>query len=66
MLLNGFFYTDRAECGYQSHSITQTCTLDFSFTFQEKKNKILFPPSFEPGTFCVLGERDNDYTTGTN
>lgn len=31
-----------------------------------KKKKILFPPSFEPGTFCVLGERDNDYTTGTN
>ncbi len=25
----------------------------------------LFPPSFEQGTFRVLGERDNDYTTET-
>lgn len=38
----------------------------FQFYISRKKNKILFPASFEPGTFCVLGERDNDYTTGTN
>ena len=26
---------------------------------------MLFPPGFEPGTFRVLGERDNHYTTET-
>ena len=25
----------------------------------------LFPPGFEPGTFRMLGERDNPYTTET-
>ena len=25
----------------------------------------LFPPGLEPGTFRVLGERDNHYTTET-
>ena len=25
----------------------------------------VFPPGFEPGTFRVLGERDNHYTTET-
>ena len=28
-------------------------------------NKEVFPPGFEPGTFRVLGERDNHYTTET-
>lgn len=35
----------------------------------EKKDipdKELFPPGFEPGTFRVLGERDNHYTTETS
>ena len=27
--------------------------------------KELFPPGLEPGTFRVLGERDNHYTTET-
>ena len=27
--------------------------------------KNLFPPGLEPGTFRVLGERDNHYTTET-
>ena len=27
--------------------------------------KDLFPPGIEPGTFCVLGRRDNRYTTET-
>ena len=27
--------------------------------------KTLFPPGLEPGTFRVLGERDNHYTTET-
>ena len=27
--------------------------------------KSLFPPGLEPGTFRVLGERDNHYTTET-
>ena len=26
----------------------------------------LFPPGLEPGTFRVLGERDNHYTTQTD
>ena len=26
----------------------------------------LFPPGLEPGTFRVLGERDNRYTTETD
>ena len=25
----------------------------------------MFPPGIEPGTFCVLGRRDNRYTTET-
>ena len=29
----------------------------------DKKN--MFPPGLEPGTFRVLGERDNHYTTET-
>ena len=29
------------------------------------KLKNLFPPGLEPGTFRVLGERDNHYTTET-
>ena len=28
-------------------------------------NVKLFPPGLEPGTFRVLGERDNHYTTET-
>ena len=27
--------------------------------------KNMFPPGLEPGTFRVLGERDNHYTTET-
>ena len=30
-----------------------------------KNKKKLFPPGLEPGTFRVLGERDNHYTTET-
>ncbi len=29
-------------------------------------NNNVFPPGFEPGTFRVLGERDNHYTTETS
>ncbi len=29
------------------------------------QNGHLFPPGLEPGTFRVLGERDNHYTTET-
>ena len=39
------------------------------FTFLSKIRKMsvknLFPPGLEPGTFRVLGERDNHYTTET-
>ena len=30
------------------------------------QEKNLFPPGLEPGTFRVLGERDNRYTTETD
>ena len=30
-----------------------------------KKGQLLFPPGIEPGTFRVLGERDNRYTMET-
>ena len=30
-----------------------------------KQLKSMFPPGLEPGTFRVLGERDNHYTTET-
>ena len=30
-----------------------------------EEKKTLFPPGLEPGTFRVLGERDNHYTTET-
>ena len=29
------------------------------------QNYRMFPPGLEPGTFRVLGERDNHYTTET-
>ena len=31
----------------------------------KKKKKLMFPPGIEPGTFRVLGERDNRYTMET-
>ena len=37
--------------------------LDLRTNFGPRKN--LFPPGLEPGTFRVLGERDNHYTTET-
>ena len=33
---------------------------------RKKARGRLFPPGFEPGTFRVLGERDNHYTTETD
>lgn len=36
----------------------------FQFYISRKKN--LVPAQFWTGDLCVLGERDNDYTTGTN
>ena len=33
--------------------------------WRENWNQKLFPPGLEPGTFRVLGERDNHYTTET-
>ena len=35
------------------------------FLKKKKKKKRLFPPGIEPGTFRVLGERDNRYTMET-
>ena len=32
---------------------------------ESSQNGIMFPPGLEPGTFRVLGERDNHYTTET-
>ena len=34
-------------------------------SFQNSETKSMFPPGLEPGTFRVLGERDNHYTTET-
>ena len=39
--------------------------LHFVFKIMNLKDSLLFPPGFEPGTFRVLGERDNHYTTET-
>ncbi|KAM6199142.1 LOW QUALITY PROTEIN: actin-related protein T3 [Sarcoramphus papa] len=38
-----------------------------NITGEEEKEapRLVFPPGFEPGTFRVLGERDNHYTTET-
>ena len=33
--------------------------------FLTKNKEDMFPPGLEPGTFRVLGERDNHYTTET-
>ena len=33
--------------------------------FNLQNGPFLFPPGLEPGTFRVLGERDNHYTTET-
>ena len=35
------------------------------FQFLGYFSKNMFPPGLEPGTFRVLGERDNHYTTET-
>ena len=45
-------------CCIYFHS--QSCS---TLAINQKKNK--FPPGLEPGTFRVLGERDNHYTTET-
>ena len=36
----------------------------FWYSWHEDKEN-MFPPGLEPGTFRVLGERDNHYTTET-
>ena len=38
--------------------------LNFILTQTEYQQRV-FPPGLEPGTFRVLGERDNHYTTET-
>ena len=35
-------------------------------TFVPTQKYTLFPPGLEPGTFRVLGERDDHYTTETH
>ena len=42
------------ECSLMPHVSTTVVT-----------QPVVFPPGFEPGTFRVLGERDNHYTTET-
>ena len=32
---------------------------------KQREKKWMFPPGIEPGTFRVLGERDNRYTMET-
>ena len=41
------------------------CSLVFHSSFWPQNWTLLFPPGLEPGTFRVLGERDNHYTTET-
>ncbi len=41
------------------------CTLSVWLEFWEAGWRKFVPPGFEPGTFRVLGERDNHYTTET-
>ena len=36
---------------------------NFMLSSQKKMFKTLVPPGLEPGTFRVLSERDNHYTT---
>ena len=36
------------------------------FTLTNNTPTAVFPPGFEPGTFRVLGERDDHYTTETS
>ena len=38
---------------------------DIKFFHRYPIYKSMFPPGLEPGTFRVLGERDNHYTTET-
>ena len=37
----------------------------YKTSMPQNLNQKLFPPGLEPGTFRVLGERDNHYTTET-
>ena len=46
-------------------SVLHRLTNDNRFSFKKKVKKRLFPPGIEPGTFRVLGERDNRYTMET-
>ena len=41
------------------------CTAEKMKKIKKKKKKQVFPPGIEPGTFRVLGECDNRYTTET-
>ena len=46
--------------------ILHRCCIDDLSQLLEKQNQVkMFPPGLEPGTFRVLGERDNHYTTET-
>lgn len=45
-------------------NVSRTCVFAFVHPWSKVKEK-LFPPGLEPGTFRVLGERDNHYTTET-
>ena len=54
-------HAGNAPCSLKSIELTAT----IQDTDEYKSLKGLFLPGFEPGTFCVLGKRDNHYTTET-
>ena len=51
--------------GERMGSVLHRLTNDNRFSLKKKVKKRLFPPGIEPGTFRVLGERDNRYTMET-
>ena len=52
---------DRTKQYYCQYKISD----GIKFSHRYPNSKSMFPPGLEPGTFRVLGERDNHYTTET-
>ena len=57
--------TTRDVSGDAQHTVRSLALIDLQDEQFLKKNLLMFPPGLEPGTFRVLGERDNHYTTET-
>ena len=63
--LNYCMRTTRDVSGNAKHTVRLLALIDLRDEQFLKKNLLMFPPGLEPGTFRVLGERDNHYTTET-